>query len=81
MVGLFRFDGALAVVQIRCKRDVAECGEPVRHVFDVRHQPPPFLDHDNTGTNVSRPGRLRQIPGGRAGRGVELHGFAHRRPV
>ena len=81
MVGFLSFDGALAVVQVWCERDVAEGGEPLRHVLDVRHEPPPFLDHDNTGANVAGPGRRRQIARSGAGRGVELHGLAHRRPV
>jgi len=81
MVGLLRFDGALAVVQVRCERDVAESSETLRHVFDVWHESPPFLDHDDTSVNVSRPGRRREIPGGGAGCGVELHRFTHRGPV
>jgi len=50
----------LAVIHVRRQRRVPLAREPVRHILDVRHQPPPLLDHDHT-RPLAAP-RNRQMP-------------------
>ena len=35
------------MVQVRCQSDVPLGGEAGRHILDVRHEPPPFLENDD----------------------------------
>ena len=50
LAGAVGFGGALAVVQVGRERREPRGGEAIDDVGDVRHQPPPLLDHDDAGT-------------------------------
>ena len=41
-----------SVVQVRCERHIAGCGETVGHVLDVTDETPPFLDDDHPWTTA-----------------------------
>ena len=65
----------LAVVQVGRQRHEPLGGEAVAHVLDVRHEPPPLLDHHQPGSGARC--RHRQIPRAGATVGGELHHLSH----
>jgi hypothetical protein len=65
---LIRLVRRLSVIQIGCQRHKSLVRQALGHVFDVRHQAPPFLNHHyaRMRLSVSRP---RQIA--RRGMGID----------